>query len=34
MGFGKDSVDSLLGKVGKQEISDVHVRNTLIMSHL
>lgn len=33
MGFGKDSVDSLLGKVGKQEINDVHVSNTLIKSY-
>ncbi|XP_065909375.1 acylamino-acid-releasing enzyme-like isoform X1 [Dysidea avara] len=24
LGFGKDSVDSLLGEVGKQEINDVH----------
>ena len=28
-GFGKDGVDSLLGKVGTQEISDVHVSDVL-----
>ena len=28
-GFGKDGVDSLLGKVGTQDISDVHVSKIL-----
>jgi len=34
VGFGKDSIDSLLGNVGKQEIKDVHVKNMLVMLHL
>ena len=33
LGFGKDSIDSLLGKIGTQDISDVHVRNMLVMLH-
>ena len=28
-GFGKDGIESLLGKVGTQDISDVHVSDAL-----
>jgi len=28
-GFGQDGIDSLPGKVGTQEIEDVHVSDTL-----